>query len=265
MRRDFEEAEKLHNNFYDVTHTTAEIVDIIPAVRRLVNRAFRLLPADVTVIFLSKVSEMATITFADDAVNAVDEFLAEHYRYRLPVSAKRKGEFWQVIFDVGALRTRKLELALNTNTGSITGFSPPTATASKDAANVRRHIIHSRRYFDKALTALEKRDAWESGKLLWRSVEQAFLGAAASQHYTVKDRRDLNAFIRQYKDDPGGEQLNLDFRAASLGEGFQAIEPEVHDIETRLPQARRALSSAFAMMPSEIASEVQSPGLTPQR
>ena len=203
---------------------------------------------------------MAAIHTAEDAVATADEFLAGHYRYRLPVSAKLQGEFWRVIFDVGALRDCKVELDVNADSGAVGGFRPPAVPATESAAKVRRHVIHSRRYFDKALTALEKRDAWESGKLIWHSVEQAFLGVAASQRYTVKDRRDLNAFVRQYEDEPDGEQLNHDFRAASLGEGFQAIEPDVHDIEERLRQARRVLRCAFALIPIEIASEVQAPG-----
>ena len=48
LRRNFEEVEKLHNNFYDVTHTTEDVTDIIPVVHRMVNRAFNLLPAEAT-------------------------------------------------------------------------------------------------------------------------------------------------------------------------------------------------------------------------
>lgn len=203
---------------------------------------------------------MAAIDTAEDAVAAAEEILAGYYRYRLPVSATRKGKFWRVVFDVGALKDCKLDLDVDVTSGAVTGLCLPAAPVAENTGKVRRHVIHSRRYFDKALTALEKQDAWESGKLIWRSVEQALLGAAASRHYTVKDRPDLNAFVRQFRDMPDGEQFNLDFRAASLGEGFQAIEPDVHDIEDRLPQARRALARAFALIPAEIADEVQAPG-----
>lgn len=203
---------------------------------------------------------MAAISTAEDAVAAAEEILASYYRYRVPVSATLKGDFWRVVFDVGALKACKLELDVNVASGAVGGLCPPNEPVAETAGTVRRHIIHSRRYFDKALTALEKRDAWESGKMIWRSVEQALLGAAASRHYTVKDRPDLNAFVRQFRDMPDGEQFNLDFRAVSLGEGFQAIEPDVHDIEDRLPQARRALACAFALIPIEIAAEVQAPG-----
>lgn len=209
------------------------------------------------------VSDMALITSADDAVKTVDQFLAEYYRYRLPVSAKRKGGSWQLVIDVGALRSHKLELGLNADSGSVTGFCPPAVPTTENAAKVRRHVVHSRRYFDKALAALEKGDIWESGKLIWRSVEQAFLGAAASHRYAVEDRRDLNAFVRQFRDSPEGERLNSDFRAASFGEGFQAIEPDVHEIESRMLQARRALASAFALIPAEIADQIQAPGPPP--
>jgi len=44
LRRDFEEVEKLHDNFYDITHATEDVADIIPAVQRLTNRAISLLP-----------------------------------------------------------------------------------------------------------------------------------------------------------------------------------------------------------------------------
>lgn len=203
---------------------------------------------------------MLVINTAEDAVAAADEILADYYRYRLPVSATLKGECWRVVFDVGALKDCKLELDVNVASGAATGFCPPTAPVTKNAEKVRRHVIHSRRYFDKALTAMEKRDAWESGKLIWRSVEQALLGAAASRRYAVNDRKDLNAFVRQFKDSPDGEQFYLDFVAASLGEGFQAIEPHIHDIEDRLPQARRTLLRAFALIPDEIADEVRAPG-----
>lgn len=203
---------------------------------------------------------MALIHTAEDAVAAAGELLAGYYRYSLPVSAKRQGEFWRVVFDVGALKNRTLELEVNVATGSVTGFCPPVAPVAKNAEKARRHVIHSRRYFDKALAALEKRNAWESGKLIWRSVEQSLLGAAASRRYTVNGRRDLNAFVRQFKDRPDGEQFYLDFVAASLGEGFQAIEPHIRDIEDRLPQARAALAYAFALIPDEIANEVQAPG-----
>ena len=203
---------------------------------------------------------MAAINTAEDAVAAADEMLGRHYRYRLPVSAKHKGGYWRVVFDVGALSYCNLELAVDADGGVVSGFYSPADPVDQTTAKVRRHVIHSRRYFDKALAALEKRDAWESGKLIWRSVEQAFLGAAASRHYTVKDRRDLNAFVRQLCDGPDGERLNSDYRAASLGEGFQAIDPDVRDIEERLTQARRALACAFDLLPIEIADEVQAPG-----
>ena len=200
------------------------------------------------------------ITNAKDAVAAADEMLAGHYRYRLPVSAKHRGGHWRVVFDVGAIRYCKLDLTVDADSGVVSGFYPPADPASEASAKVRRHVIHSRRYFDKALTALENRDPWESGKLFWRSVEQAFLGAAVSRHHIVKDRRDLNAFVRQVCDGPDGERLNSDYRAASLGQGFQAIEPDVRDIEERLLQARRALGCAFDLLPTEIADEVEAPG-----
>ena len=203
---------------------------------------------------------MAAINTAEDAVAAADEILAHHYRYRLPVSAKFAGEVWRVIFDVGALKDCKLNLDVDPSVGSVTGLCSPSAPVADNAGKVRWHVIHSRRYLDKALAALEKRDAWESGRLIWRSVEQALLGAAAARCYTVTDRRDLNAFVRQFRDMPGGEQFHLDFRAASLGEGFQAIEPNAQDIEDRLPQARRVLARAFALIPVEIANEVEAPG-----
>lgn len=205
-------------------------------------------------------TKMVMINTAEEAVAAVTEFLAGHYRYGLPVSAKRKGEFWRVVFDVGALKGSKLAFEVNVASGVVTGFCPLVAPMSESAGKVRWHVIHSRRYFDKALAALGKRDAWESGKLIWRSVEQALLGAAASRHYMVTDRRDLNAFVGQFKDTPDGEQFILDFRAAALGEGFQAIEPNVQDIEDRLSQARRTLAFAFALIPDEIAAQVQAPG-----
>ena len=46
LRGDFEATEKFHNNFYDVTHTTEDVKDIIPTVNRLIERAFHLLPPE---------------------------------------------------------------------------------------------------------------------------------------------------------------------------------------------------------------------------
>ena len=46
LRDDFEATEKYHDNFYDVTHTTEDVEDIIPTVNRLIDRAFRLLPPE---------------------------------------------------------------------------------------------------------------------------------------------------------------------------------------------------------------------------
>ena len=46
LRGDFEATEKFHNNFYDVTHTTEDVKDIIPTVNRLIELAFHLLPPE---------------------------------------------------------------------------------------------------------------------------------------------------------------------------------------------------------------------------
>lgn len=46
LRDDFEAMEKSHDNFYDVTHTTEDVVDIIPTANRLIDRALLLLPPE---------------------------------------------------------------------------------------------------------------------------------------------------------------------------------------------------------------------------
>ena len=204
---------------------------------------------------------MSAITTAEDAVITADKFLSGHYRYRLPISAKREDDFWRVVFDVGALKSCKFALELDANSGRALGFNPsPAVPEGETAGKVRRHVIHSRRYFDRALLALEKRDAWESGKLIWRSVEQAFLGAAISRGYTVTDRQDLRAFVRRLSNGPDGERLFAGFIAASHGEGFQAIDPEPYDIEERLPDVRWTLKRAFAHVSLELSDSMQAPG-----
>jgi len=204
---------------------------------------------------------MVMITTAEDAVTVADEFLSSHYRYRLPVSAKREEDFWRVVFDVGALKSCNLTLKLDADSGRPVDFNlPSTVPEGETAGKVRRHVIHSRRYFDRALLALEKRDAWESGKLIWRSVEQAFLGAAISHGYTVTNKQDLRTFVRRMSDGPDGKRLFSGFIVASHGEGFQATDPEPYDIEERLPDARWALTRAFALLSPELADSMQAPG-----
>jgi hypothetical protein len=59
------------------------------------------------------------INSADEAVNKADSILSKHCVVRRLEKAKRKGDIWDVEFDVGALLTSIIKVSVDAKTGKI--------------------------------------------------------------------------------------------------------------------------------------------------
>lgn len=71
------------------------------------------------------VRDARPIRTAEDAINRGNDFLSGHnYLTSRPVSAKREGEQWEVLFDVSLFIPRQIvRLVIDAESGAITEFS----------------------------------------------------------------------------------------------------------------------------------------------
>ena len=59
---------------------------------------------------------------AEDAIMMADDFLSRYYTWKHPLTARNNGDTWTVLFDVGAVTTRKIEMKVDSASGKILEF-----------------------------------------------------------------------------------------------------------------------------------------------
>ena len=59
---------------------------------------------------------------AEDAIMMADDFLSRYYTWKHPLTARNDGDSWTVLFDVGAVTTRKIEMKVDSASGKILEF-----------------------------------------------------------------------------------------------------------------------------------------------
>ena len=65
---------------------------------------------------------MLIVETAEDAIMLADDFLSRYYNWKHPLTARNDGECWTVLFDVGAVTTRKIEMKIDCASGKILEF-----------------------------------------------------------------------------------------------------------------------------------------------
>ena len=106
------------------------------------------------------------------------------------------------------------------------------------AAKVRRHLEHSRQYFDNCQEALEKDEVSKAGELLWGSVTQVFHALAAVRSVDVQRHRRLKNFAIQVSNELEDIHIMGGFNSAEiLHKGFYDVDVERTDLEAGIPKS----------------------------
>ena len=65
---------------------------------------------------------MPIVETAEDAIMLADDFLSRYYTWKHPLTARNNGDSLTVLFDVGAVSTRKIEMKVDCASGKILEF-----------------------------------------------------------------------------------------------------------------------------------------------
>lgn len=128
-------------------------------------------------------------------------------------------------------------------------------TLSTDTtAKVRRHLEHSKQYFDNCQEALEKDEVAKAGELLWGSVTQIFHALATVRGVDVQRHRRLKNFaIQVSKETEDPEKTMGGFLSAEiLHKGFYDVDVERVDLEAGIPIVRYTIGSASKLIPDDV-------------
>lgn len=69
---------------------------------------------------------MPLITTAEEAINTGDRFMRKYYPFLRPLSAKKEDQAWLVVFDVSVFLEKKVEVKIDSESGSIIEFGELT-------------------------------------------------------------------------------------------------------------------------------------------
>lgn len=68
---------------------------------------------------------MPPIQTVEEAIQRAAAFLDKYYAFKRPLSAKRDGDSWRLVFDVGVFGTTRVRIAIDATTGAVTEYSAP--------------------------------------------------------------------------------------------------------------------------------------------
>lgn len=68
---------------------------------------------------------MLPIQTVEEAIRTGEAFVARYYFFKRPQEAKKEGDTWLVVFDVGVFTKELLRLRIDANSGSIIEYSAP--------------------------------------------------------------------------------------------------------------------------------------------
>jgi hypothetical protein len=69
--------------------------------------------------------DMPPIGTVEEAIITGETFVRRYYRFLTPLEAKKEGDVWRVVFNVGVLRQQLVKLSIDANSGSITEYTAP--------------------------------------------------------------------------------------------------------------------------------------------
>ena len=125
-------------------------------------------------------------------------------------------------------------------------------TTPDSIAAIRRHIIHSRQYFDNGLAALQNAEAGKAGELLWGSVAEILHAFATYMNTPIRTHRDLKNFVIQLGRELEDPTIQTDFAIVeSLHHNFYEVQQEPIDIEIVVPTVRELVWKLFGLIPPE--------------
>ena len=121
-------------------------------------------------------------------------------------------------------------------------------------AKVRRHLEHSRQYFDNCREALEKDEVSKAGELLWGSVTQVFHALATARGVDVQRHRRLKNFAIQVSNDTEDPDKTMGgfLSAEILHKGFYDVDVERVDLEVGIPIVRYTMETVSQLIPNDI-------------
>ena len=65
---------------------------------------------------------MPNIFTAQEAIETSDRFLSKYYSFARPTTARKEGDIWLVVFNVGVFQPEKVQLRIDSNTGDVVEF-----------------------------------------------------------------------------------------------------------------------------------------------
>lgn len=68
---------------------------------------------------------MPPIQTVEEAILTGEAFVRRYYRFLTPLEAKKEGDTWGVVFNVGVLRQQLVKLSIDANSGSIIEYIAP--------------------------------------------------------------------------------------------------------------------------------------------
>jgi hypothetical protein len=67
------------------------------------------------------------INTAEEAINRADGFLMRYYPFKRPLSVRKDGNAWYLVYDVGVMSINKVQLTIDATTGAVLEYSDPRA------------------------------------------------------------------------------------------------------------------------------------------
>lgn len=68
---------------------------------------------------------MSPVQTVEDAIKTGEAFVGRYYGFKRPLKAKKEGDTWFVVFDVGILKVERVELRIDSDSGSIIEYKAP--------------------------------------------------------------------------------------------------------------------------------------------
>lgn len=68
---------------------------------------------------------MPPIQTVEEAIRTGESFVGRYYAFKRPLEAKREGDTWWVVFDVGVFRQERVQLRIDANSGLIIEYTAP--------------------------------------------------------------------------------------------------------------------------------------------
>ncbi len=121
-------------------------------------------------------------------------------------------------------------------------------------AKARRHLEHSRQYFDNCREALEKDEVSKAGELLWGSVTQVLHALATVRGVDVQRHRRLKNFAIQVSNETEDPEKAMGgfLSAEILHKGFYDVDVERIDLEAGIPIVRYTMDAVSKLIPNDV-------------